>query len=180
MWIGQGEEGSDYLLTPCNSHKWLLKTSSLLHVVPHVVTRADLTSKLCKNAVVWRTLEPEWQGWEIRDRTVNSQGLWGLHHASWDLVVIVDSLGLPWADGRHYHYFGRQHIEIDQAIEWTRLSQDRNIFSRKMEKGKGIGTLSKTGNGSGQGVEAKPSHLTSYCAVLNSQWVFFISTSSLF
>lgn len=79
MWNGQGEEGSGFLLTPSNSHKWLPETSLLLPVVPHGVSRADPTSKLCENAVGERALEPEWQGGEIRDSTVNSQRLWGSH-----------------------------------------------------------------------------------------------------
>ena len=70
---------------------------------------------------------------ERLDRSVNSLQALGIGSMSQDLTI-VDFLLLLWADVHCYRYFGRQHIEICQAIEkW--LSQDRHICQENGNKG---------------------------------------------
>lgn len=54
-------------------------------------------------------------------------------------LAIADFLLLLWAVGHCYHYFGRQHTEIRQAIEKSALPRT-DVFARKMETKEGTGT----------------------------------------
>lgn len=141
------------------------------------MTRADLISKLCRNAVVQRAREPEWQGREIRDRTVNSNGLWGLCSLSRAWLALVDVLGCC----------GQMIIAIItldvRTLRYTRQSDATGFpraeaFARKVETGRGIGTLNKPGNGTDQGTK-RPEPLYPSFGVLNSHQSFFSSTSNL-
>lgn len=98
-------------------------------------------------------LEPEWQGWEIRDRAINSEELRGSRSRSRDLAI-VDFPVLLWAETTTVITLGVS------TLRYTRQSNETGfpgieIFSRKIEKGKGTGKLSKTGIGTGQGTEAR-------------------------
>lgn len=122
-------------------------------MIPHGVSRADPTSKLCENTVAERAGEPEWQEERLRTGLWTHEGFGNhtVHHETWSLLIV------PRCHGQisvTVITLDVSNVEIDQAIKWTWLSRYR-IFSRKMEKGKRIRTPSKTGNGSGQGAETE-------------------------